>query len=315
MPQMLSGTYAQRIAQNTTVLYPLQGWYQTDSVDTGGGVMANTGYYQWTGLAWSSANPDVFNNITEIINVSTANQQNYTATNVMYADPSSSSSGSFYAQRIFTAIRAAVSSSVNLLGGTVYTLKDFGTGAITNMTGQSMALENHGAPATITQMTGITMLLRNWLTTVVGKAQGMFVSVTNVGTGAMTAQEGVRISLTNTGGGSVTHATSLLINVDSAATNNKELAIGVTFSGGNPPAGTYSIYTADTNPNYMAGSITIGNTSVPSGGGTPVLIMTDAVSNPTGMPTNTAGIFAKDVAGTTKLFAIDEAGAVTQLTP
>lgn len=61
------------------------------------------------------------------------------------------------------------------------------------------------------------------------------------------------------------------------------------------------------------GCLNISGTTVPSGGGTPAVIMPDAVSNPTGLPSNTAGCFAKDVAGTTEFFAVDEAGTVTQL--
>ncbi len=63
-----------------------------------------------------------------------------------------------------------------------------------------------------------------------------------------------------------------------------------------------------------AGNVGIGTTAPASGGGAPCLIMVDAVSNPTGIGTNSAGIFAKDVAGTTEFFAIDEAANATQLT-
>lgn len=310
MPQVLSGTYVQRIAQDTTVLYPFQAWFQTDTVDTGGGVISAAGYYQWTGLAWSSANPDVFSNITEIINASTPTQENYTQSSVMYADPSSASTGRYYAFRSLAAIRAAVTSAVSYLAGAVITVKNFGTGIMNDMVGISMAIENQGSPATVTEMIGMVMTVRNWLATTVTRGQGVIVSITNVGAGSMNAQEGMRISLSNTGGGTVSKASGIIINIGTA-TNTQQLVLGTSSA----PSATYSIYNADTNPNYMAGSVTIGNTSVPSGGGTPVLIMNDTVSNPTGMPANTAGIFAKDVAGTTKLFAIDEAGTVTQLTP
>ena len=61
------------------------------------------------------------------------------------------------------------------------------------------------------------------------------------------------------------------------------------------------------------GNVGIRATSFPSGGGTPVLILAQASGNPTGIPSDTAGIFAKDVSGTCELFAFDEAGNVTQL--
>lgn len=57
----------------------------------------------------------------------------------------------------------------------------------------------------------------------------------------------------------------------------------------------------------------LGNLAVPTGGGTPVLLLAQASGNPTGLPSNSAGIFAKDVAGTCELFAVDEAGNVNQL--
>jgi len=62
------------------------------------------------------------------------------------------------------------------------------------------------------------------------------------------------------------------------------------------------------------GSVGIGTTTPASGGGYPCLIMADAGSDPTGISTNCAGVFAKDVSGTTEFFAIDEGGAATQLT-
>lgn len=62
------------------------------------------------------------------------------------------------------------------------------------------------------------------------------------------------------------------------------------------------------------GSMALAGTSFPSGGGTPVIVLAQASGNPTGMPSNTAGLFAKDVSGTCELFGVDEAGAVNQLT-
>jgi hypothetical protein len=63
------------------------------------------------------------------------------------------------------------------------------------------------------------------------------------------------------------------------------------------------------------GSILIGLTSEPSGGGYPVILLAQASSNPTGLPADSAGEFSKDVGGTCELFGFDEAGNVNQLTP
>jgi len=56
----------------------------------------------------------------------------------------------------------------------------------------------------------------------------------------------------------------------------------------------------------------LGSTVPPTAGGGKVFFLGDNTSNPT-MGSNTAGIFAKDVAGTVELFAIDEANNATQL--
>lgn len=75
--------------------------------------------------------------------------------------------------------------------------------------------------------------------------------------------------------------------------------------------------TADSPNIYLtlsnAGNIGVGTSSFPSGGGTPVIVLTQASGNPTGMPGDTCGIFGKNVTTTCELFAIDEAGNVTQL--
>lgn len=62
------------------------------------------------------------------------------------------------------------------------------------------------------------------------------------------------------------------------------------------------------------GNIVIGNVNEPSGGGTPVLVLAEAGSNPTGQ-LNSAGLVCKDVAGTAELFAWDDSGNVTQISP
>jgi len=63
------------------------------------------------------------------------------------------------------------------------------------------------------------------------------------------------------------------------------------------------------------GSLALGGTSFPSGGGTPVLVLSQSSGNPTGMPSNTAGLVAKDAAGTCELYAWDEAGNVSIISP
>ncbi len=60
------------------------------------------------------------------------------------------------------------------------------------------------------------------------------------------------------------------------------------------------------------GNLLVGTATDPTGGGTPVLVMAQASGNPTGPPANSAGAFAKDVAGTCEFFSFDEAGNVNQ---
>ena len=61
------------------------------------------------------------------------------------------------------------------------------------------------------------------------------------------------------------------------------------------------------------GNLGLGS-AVNPGAGTATFTMTDGTA-PSSLAANTAGIYANDVAGTTELFAIDEAGNSTQLSP
>ena len=61
------------------------------------------------------------------------------------------------------------------------------------------------------------------------------------------------------------------------------------------------------------GNLGLGN-SVNPGAGSATVTMTDGTA-PASMASNSAGIYANDVAGTTELFAIDESGTATQLSP
>jgi hypothetical protein len=61
------------------------------------------------------------------------------------------------------------------------------------------------------------------------------------------------------------------------------------------------------------GTVCVGGASAPSGGGPIALVMSQTSGNPTGMPTDTCGIFGKNIGSTCELHAIDEAGNVTLL--
>lgn len=62
------------------------------------------------------------------------------------------------------------------------------------------------------------------------------------------------------------------------------------------------------------GAVCIGTQTTPTANGSKILVFGDNTANPT-LGTNTAAIFAKDVAGTVEMFACDEAGNVTQISP
>lgn len=67
--------------------------------------------------------------------------------------------------------------------------------------------------------------------------------------------------------------------------------------------------------NIVTGSnILVGNAAAPTGTAIATMMMADNGGDPT-PATNTAGFFAKDVAGNTEGFGVDEAGNITQLTP
>ena len=59
----------------------------------------------------------------------------------------------------------------------------------------------------------------------------------------------------------------------------------------------------------------IGTSTLPSGGGVPVLVMAQASSLPTGFGSNTIGMVGVDVAGTTEAYLCDEAGNCAIQTP
>lgn len=66
--------------------------------------------------------------------------------------------------------------------------------------------------------------------------------------------------------------------------------------------------------NATGGNFLLGTTASPTANGGKVFVFGESgATNPT-MATNTAGLFAKNVSGIVKLFAIDEDGAATQLT-
>ena len=61
------------------------------------------------------------------------------------------------------------------------------------------------------------------------------------------------------------------------------------------------------------GNAVMGGGALDPSTGTAVVVVTDGTA-PSGMASNTAGLYADDVSGTVQLFAIDEAGATTRLT-
>jgi hypothetical protein len=63
-----------------------------------------------------------------------------------------------------------------------------------------------------------------------------------------------------------------------------------------------------------SGDILLGTATAPSANGGKVLAFGDNTADPT-MATDTAGIYAKDVAGTVEMFAVDEAANATQISP
>ena len=67
----------------------------------------------------------------------------------------------------------------------------------------------------------------------------------------------------------------------------------------------------------IRGNVLMGTATPPTTGSPGVIVIAQTADgdNPTGMPSNTAGVFAKNVTATAELFTIDEAGNVTQQTP
>lgn len=110
-------------------------------------------------------------------------------------------------------------------------------------------------------------------------------------------------------------------------TRFRALAYGTSTGAGMMPCG-WEFFTTDQGQSagrrtfFMDGAGNVGifrtqhlnvNTFQPSGGGTPVLIVDMAASDPTGLVANTAGIFAKDVGGSTRIHTVGEDGHVSQI--
>lgn len=92
------------------------------------------------------------------------------------------------------------------------------------------------------------------------------------------------------------------------------------FSSGNQGA-QFAINTVPNGSGSLARRVTVGNqgnvrigANAISSNGTLVLEFDDGTA-PTSMGSNTAGLYAEDVAGTVEMFAIDEAGNDTQISP
>ena len=134
----------------------------------------------------------------------------------------------------------------------------------------------------------------------------LFISSTD----ALAADKGGAISFGGTG-----NISAVLTYTFARITGKKEVA-----SAGNS-AGYLAFETDDnvstTLKEYMritsTGNVGIGTTTLP-GSGTPGLVFGQGTAFGT-MGSNTAGIQAKDVAGTAEMFAVDEAGVATQISP
>ena len=80
-------------------------------------------------------------------------------------------------------------------------------------------------------------------------------------------------------------------------------------------SGAVQLFLVATGDSYLkGGNLGIGSSTAPSAGDGKVLYFGDNAADPT-MGTNTAGIYGKDVSGTVEMFAVDEAGNATQLSP
>lgn len=80
-------------------------------------------------------------------------------------------------------------------------------------------------------------------------------------------------------------------------------------------SGNQDVYISAVLRSYIKGNdLCIGTTTGTTAGGGKVLVFADNAGDPT-LGSNTAGIYGKDVAGTVEMFAVDEAGNTTQLSP
>ncbi len=86
-----------------------------------------------------------------------------------------------------------------------------------------------------------------------------------------------------------------------------------TDQGASAPHRSFIVDGAGNGGLFLTQSPTV-TTAFPTGGGTPVFILDQATSAPTGVRSDTAGIFSLDVDGTAHLFAVNDADEAVQLT-
>ena len=228
--------------------------------------------------------------------------------------PSSASSAATVAN-VNHLILAGTANLTGVLSGATSQITNVHTGTVADVRGLSLNFINFAASGTITSGTGALLFVDNSSTGSVGTIRGAWPSARNTGGGAVTNSYGLYSETINSSGTMTTAYGVEIINTNAGGTQTDFYGVHV----GDVTSGTqtntpYSFYASDPGAlNYFAGTTAIGTEAFPSAG-TVGLIFADGTAL-SGMGTDTAGLYADDVATTTELFAIDEAGNATQISP
>lgn len=222
----------------------------------------------------------------------------------LYAYKTTTDSGGFTSVESELAINSTINTANAYvsLKGTAYidaASSEAYTGNIVGVYGYAA----HAGSGALTGMRAVLALAENGSAVTVSQSIAVLARITNSGAGTTTASIGVWVSTPTISAGAITSAAGVLIEGQTNATNNTNLLIGT----GTIPAGTFSVYNSSTAVNYFAGRIGIGDTGPDSAleignlSDTGYITLNEVVE-PGAIAANKVAFYAKDDAGTTKLY-------------
>jgi hypothetical protein len=292
MADVLSGTYAQRIAYNTATLAAGSYWNQTDAGSDGAGNSYPAGYYQWTGFVWSLDNSTFGANMGPISVKGQFNDSTGATRPAVFADmianPNGNDSG--YSVGVFGKGETAYGNTFNqaTLAGVIGYANHFGTGTVTSLQGVAAAAQHQNAGTVTTGAGGIFAIVLRGSGTMNNGIAVYATSPTIATAGTLTNAYGVYIE--NQGAASMSNSFGLRILPQSGAGASWAIYSdgGASYHSGNFQMGGAMVYSGEITPTALAGATDNWN---PTGLSTASVIRISASApvNLTGIQAQTAG--------------------------